>query len=137
MKNIFLAMALMFAAARASAEYKTFESFGIPVLYSSAAVAVGTHAITGTLQDLTVYAAGGNVTFQLYVSSTVPPGGGYPSMGYNYVASSPTIVPSGQVYSQPMRGFAINPKVIITALAAGATAYVDLFYLKPRGPGYP
>lgn len=131
MKNIgFLvgAMMALLAAAAGALEFKTLESPGAEILYSSRAYVASTHTVTGYLSAWSVKVTGG--TGQFIVKHSTIAGG-----DANVNLSSAVYVASGESVRAQARGMVKNPVIHVSALDAGATAYIDIQYLKARAPG--
>ena len=109
-------------------EFKTMESFGRQVHYEgSATAAPSSHTVTGLLMSYSVRAVGGDVTFRIKSSSGT-------DTTWTVNASSDIVVKSGGITGETYRTVAYNPLVLLSSIASGATAYVDIIYmLNARG----
>lgn len=128
MKTLGILALLAFAAPAAALEFKTLESPGVEMFYSSRAYVASSHTVTGYLASWSIKITGGTGEFEVKHSTIA---GGNPNVNL----SSTVYVASGETISAGAKGAVVNPLIWVKTLDAGATAYIDIQYLKRRAPG--
>jgi hypothetical protein len=134
MRKLLFVTALLFAGSQAKAiDFKTMENgVGVYQIYqridndlvvsTNPGGNASTHTVQGYLLSASVHAVGGNATFQLRHSTGT-------GSNFSVNVSSPITAISGLPMTLKVREIVQNPKVVVTQLDLGTSAYVRLDYI--------